>query len=341
MQNTPILFARVDLGACDPTTLTSRGVTKVTTTSEQPEIVYLLDASIYIFQSHFSPYVECRSTEGTELSAFYGFTLFLLQFLRRVKPTHLAIAHDASLFCGFRHELSPDYKSNRELPDENLAMQLQACSEICGILGLISFVSKVYEADDIIGTMASNVRQESDACAIHIVSRDKDLAQLLVSKQDCLWDYSGNIKRFSTDIMNDYGVWPEQFTDYLGLVGDSVDCISGVPGVGPVKARALLEAFGSVEGIYRNLDKVGALSLRGAARLPDILEANRESAELSKLLATIVCDVSDDNEAFSNITLETLLRGRPDLRGLESFLAQYCFSGRDLDHILSQARQLG
>ena len=305
MQNTPILFARVDLGACDPTTLTSRGVTKVTTTSEQPEIVYLLDASIYIFHSHFSPYVECRSTKGTELSAFYGFTLFLLQFLRRVKPTHLAIAHDASLFCGFRHELSPDYKSNRELPDENLAMQLQACSEICGILGLISFVSKVYEADDIIGTMASNVRQESDACAIHIVSRDKDLAQLLVSKQDCLWDYSGNSKRFSTDIMNDYGVWPEQFTDYLGL------------------------------------DKVGALSLRGAARLPDILAANRESAELSKLLATIVCDVSDDNEAFSNIKLETLLRGRPDLRGLESFLAQYCFSGRDLDHILSQARQLG
>ena len=139
-------------------------MTEVTATSERPEIVYLLDASIYIFQSHFSPHVECRSTEGTELSALYGFTLFLLQFLRRVKPTHLAVAHDASLFCGFRHELSSDYKSNRELPDENLAMQLQACAEICGILGLISFASKVYEADDIIGTLASSVRQEANAC---------------------------------------------------------------------------------------------------------------------------------------------------------------------------------
>lgn len=312
----------------------------MTATAKQPEIVYLLDASIYIFQSHFSPYVECRSTEGTELSALYGFTLFLLQFLRRVKPTHLAVAHDASLFCGFRHELSPNYKSNRELPDENLAMQLQACSEVCGILGLISFASKVYEADDIIGTMASNVRQETKACAIHIVSRDKDLAQLLVSKQDCLWDYSGNVKRFRNDILNDYGVWPEQFTDYLGLVGDSVDCISGVPGVGPVKARALLEAFGSVEGIYRNLDKVGALSLRGATRLPAILAANRESAELSKLLATIVCDVSDDDEAFANTSLETMVRGRPDMKGLESFLTEYNFAGRDLDHILSQTRQI-
>ena len=274
------------------------------------------------------------------MSALSGFPLFLLQFWRRVKPTPVAVAHDASLFCGFRHELSPDYKSNRELPDENLAMQLQACSEICGILGLISFASKVYEAEDIIGTMASSVRQETKACAIHIVSRDKDLAQLLVSKQDCLWDYSGNVKRFSVDILNDYGVRPEQFTDYLGLVGDSVDCISGVPGVGPVKARVLLEEFGSVEGIYNNLDKVGALPLRGAARLPAILEAHRESAELSKLLATIVCDVSDDNEGFANISLETMARGRPDMKGLESFLTEYNFSSRDLDHILSQARQL-
>ncbi len=315
-------------------------MTEVTATAEQPEIVYLLDASIYIFQSHFSPYVECRSTEGAELSALYGFTLFLLQFLRRVKPTHLAVAHDASLFCGFRHQLSPDYKSNRELPDENFAMQLQACSEICGILGLISFVSKVYEADDIIGSMASSVRQQTEACAIHIVSRDKDLAQLLVSSQDCLWDYSGNVKRFSMDILNDYGVRPEQFTDYLGLVGDSVDCISGVPGVGPVKARVLLKEFGSVEGIYSNLDKVGSLSLRGATRLPDILAAHRESAVLSKLLATIVCDVSDDNETFSNIKLETLARGHPDMNGLENFLEEYSFPGRDLDHILSQAGQL-
>jgi len=317
------------------------GAPYVTTTNKQPDIVYLVDASIYIFQSHFSLYVECQSTECTELSALYGFTQFLLQFLRRVNPTHLAVAHDESLFCGFRHELSSDYKSNRELPDENLAMQLQACTEFCGLLGLLSFSSRVYEADDIIGTMAQTVRQENEGCAVHILSRDKDLAQLLVSEGDCLWDYSGNRKRFSGDIFDEYGVRPGQFTDYLGLVGDAVDCISGVPGVGPVKARALLSEFDSIEGIYSNLDAVGKLSLRGAARLPELLLEHRETAELSKLLATIVCDVTDKDEKFSNLGLQSLARGQPDLQALEIFLAQYNFPARDSERILSLAHQLG
>ena len=312
----------------------------MTATSEPPQIVYLVDASIYIFQSHFSPYVECHSTAGTELSALYGFTQFLLRFLRRVNPSHLAVAHDQSLFCGFRHQLSTEYKSNRELPDENLAMQLQACSEICAILGLTSFASKVYEADDIIGTMASTLRHESHGCAIHIVSKDKDLVQLLVSEKDCLWDYSGNRKRYRDDILRDYGVRPEQFTDYLGLVGDSVDCISGVPGVGPVKARLLLGEFGTIEGVYRNLHKVGALPLRGAARLSDILVEHLASAQLSKLLATIVCDVSDEEEQFTNIALASLEPDQPDIKGLESFLTEYNFAARDFDRILVAARQL-
>lgn len=313
---------------------------RVTTTGEQPEIVYLVDASIYIFQSHFSPHVECQSTDGIELSALYGFTQFLLQFLRRVNPSHLAVAHDDSLFCGFRHELSSDYKSNRELPDENLAMQLQACTEICDLLGLMSFISKVYEADDIIGTMARTMRQATEGCAIHILSKDKDLAQLLVSEHDCLWDYNGSRKRFGKDIFDEYGVHPDQFTDYLGLVGDAVDCIAGVPGVGPVKARALLAEFDSLEGIYQNLASVGMLPIRGAARLPNILLEHRESAELSKLLATIVCDVTAKDESFANLGLQAIERKRPDLRGLETFLMQYNFSSRDLDRILSLARQL-
>ena len=99
--------------------------------SAQHSTYYLVDGSIYIFQSHFSPYVECFDTQGNDLSAVYGFTQFLLQFLRRVKPTLIAVALDESLFTGFRHKLCPIYKSNRELPDENLAMQLKACREIC------------------------------------------------------------------------------------------------------------------------------------------------------------------------------------------------------------------
>lgn len=313
----------------------------MTTPSGQAETVFLIDASIYIFQSHFSPYVECFDDEGGELSALYGFTQFLLQFLRRVQPTHLAIALDQSLFCGFRHQLSPEYKSNRELPDDNLAMQLQACAEICSILGLATFSSKVYEADDIIGTLAARVRQQSkNDVTVYIVSRDKDLAQLLIGDKDCLWDYSGNRKRFSVDIMDEFGVHPRQIPDYLGLAGDSVDCISGVPGVGPVKARELLRQFDNLAGVYLNLDKVGQLPLRGARRLSSLLSEHKERAELSKTLATIVCDVDDPEEAFSITNLDSLSIGQARLDSLRQFLVNYKFKSGDQNRILSLTTRL-
>ena len=301
-----------------------------------PTTVYLVDASIYIFQAHFSPYTEYLNSDGDDFSALYGFTQFLIQFRRRTKASHIAIAHDESLFCGFRHDLCPNYKSNRELPDESLARQLVACNEICKLLGLVAYGSKNYEADDIIGTLANRMRLESaNTTAISIVSRDKDLAQLLRHPKDCLWDYSGNRKRHWPDIISDFGVSPLQIPDYLGLAGDAVDCISGVPGVGPVKARELLKHFESVEGVYQNIEKVGLLQLRGARRLQTQLSEFRELAELSKRLATIVCDVHDHNEAFSHAELLDLQVGSIDTKGLQEFLKSYGFHPSDQASILA------
>jgi 5'-3' exonuclease len=219
-------------------------------------------------------------------------------------------------------------------------MQLAACGEICGILGLPSFSSTVYEADDIIGTLAERVRRDRQDIEVHILSRDKDLAQLLEGDKDCLWDYNGNRKRFRADIVNEFGVHPEQFPDYLGLVGDSVDRISGVPGVGPVKAKEILQRFQSLEDVYLNLDKMGELPLRGAGRLADLLEGHRELAELSKVLATIVCDVEDPEESFSAAGLDTLQIDDIDAIELSSFLNTYKFSARDNDRIMSAARRI-
>ena len=92
------------------------------------------------------------------MSALFGFTQFLIQLVRRIQPRFIAVAHDESLFTGFRHKLSPDYKSNRELPDENLGMQLAGCLEVSSLLGMSTFSSKVYEADDIVGTLATKIR---------------------------------------------------------------------------------------------------------------------------------------------------------------------------------------
>jgi len=309
--------------------------------TQQTEIIYLVDASIYIFQAHFSPNVECYDTDGNELSALYGFIQFLSQFLRRVRPGRIAVAMDASLFTGFRHDLCEKYKSNRELPDENLEMQLNACAEICNIFGLENYSSKKYEADDIIGTLSCRMLEHSAGeIGIGIVSRDKDLAQLLRSSRDFLWDYSGSRKRYIADIENDFGVTPEQFPDYLGLVGDSVDCITGVPGVGPVKAIELLKNFNSMQGVYQNLESICDLPLRGAKGLARVLEQHRELAELSKTLATIVCDAKDELESFASATPESLTLSQIDIAQFENFLGEYNFVQGDRAHLLSVAKNI-
>ena len=308
--------------------------------TDQNSTYYLVDGSIYIFQSHFSPHVECVDADGNELSAVYGFTQFLLQFLRRVKPDRIAVALDESLFSGFRHDLCPNYKSNRELPDENLTMQLKGCREICSILGIASYASKKYEADDIIGTLSVRMSEllPGDP-ALCIVTRDKDLSQLLRTDKDYMWDYSGNRRRYRADIQEEFGVSPEQFADYLGLVGDAVDCITGVPGVGPVKAKELLRNFASMDGIYENLDAVAGLSLRGAAGLALKLEAHQAEARLSRELATIICDANDQHEGFAHAVPSSLEVAAIDISSFEKFLSNYKFTKNDSAHLLSVAER--
>jgi 5'-3' exonuclease len=310
--------------------------------TNENNIYYLLDGSIYIFQSHFSPYVECSDSDGNDLSAVYGFTQFLLQFLRRVKPQSIAVALDESLFTGFRHGLCPEYKSNRELPDENLAMQLDACREVSSIAGIATYSSSKYEADDIIGTLSTRMWEMSGGDAtLCIVSRDKDLSQLLRTERDYLWDYSGNRKRYRIDIEEEFGVRPEQFPDYLGLVGDAVDCISGVPGVGPVKAKELLRNFSSLDGVYANLSAVPDLELRGAKGLAGKLEMHQEQARLSKELATIACDVDDKHESFAHAVPNSLALSMFDTGSFERFLAKYNFTTEDSSHLLSVVERFG
>lgn len=283
--------------------------------------VYLVDASIYIFQAYFSPNLQIWSDDDRDLSAFYGFAQFLLRFLRQSRPVHIAAAFDESLFCGFRHTLYPAYKSNRELPDEDLALQLSACAELAQLLGVVSYGSRIYEADDIIGTLAARMRQDfnPDVC---IVTRDKDLAQLLRGERDHLWDFSGNSRRFRKEIIQQYGIRPEQFPDYLGLVGDAVDSIPGVPGIGQVAATCLLRHFESMPLLYEHLDEVPQLSYRGAAKAPELLRRHEAQARLSRTLATIVEDVTDPLESFAAADRTSILWTEPQQDGVRDLLVR-------------------
>jgi DNA polymerase-1 len=179
------------------------------------------------------------------------------------------------------------------------------------------FASKVYEADDIIGTLAAHYRTEHSLQnligePVCIVSRDKDLAQLLRNDGDHVWDFSGSLRRFHDDIVRQYGIRPSQFPDYLGLVGDAVDCIPGVPGIGPVAACALLQHFQTLPQLYDNLTEVASLSYRGAKKGAELLKRHQEIAMLSRQLATIVEDVDHPEEAFSSIGCAQLLWSAPD-----------------------------
>lgn len=304
--------------------------------------VYLVDASIYIFQAHFSPYTQVWSRRAEDRSAFAGFLHFLLRFLRstqRQGPVPIAVAFDESLQSGFRHRLYPDYKSNRVLPDENLARQLEACARVCGTLGISAFGSTEYEADDIIGTLSVSCTADDDSRHLVIVSRDKDLAQLLSGPQDCIWDFYGNAQRRREDIYQRTGIWPEQFPCYLGLTGDSIDCIPGVPGIGPVAARQLLQHFGNLDNLFESLSAVPGLGMRGGARCASLLTEHRDMALLSRELATIVRQVPE-TESFAGRKVDDLWSGAVDKDGFEQLLQDMELAEDDIRRFCTQVNSL-
>ncbi|WP_049723810.1 5'-3' exonuclease [Gilvimarinus polysaccharolyticus] len=252
--------------------------------------VCLIDASIYIFRYYFAlPESRFSEREGHSTDAVYGFTGFLLQLLERHRPERLAVCFDESLETGFRHQLYPLYKSSRALPDAALEFQLKACAEAAQLLGLATFASTRYEADDLIGSLYLSCCAEPTAIAI--LSRDKDLAQLLAREQDCFWDYSADVRYQHDDITIKYGVMPAQIVDYLALVGDAGDDIPGVPGIGAKTAIALLRYFGSLDALFARLDEVAQVPVRGARTLAAKILAAQEQIKLAQQLATIVQDI--------------------------------------------------
>lgn len=265
------------------------------TNGPQPT-VYLIDASIYIFRAWFSVPDSMRGEDGLPVNAVYGFCRFLTEFVERSHPRHVGVAFDESLTKSFRNEIYPQYKMNRELPPEGLKHQFKLCRRAAEAAGFYCVSSDQYEADDLIATMSLSMREQGYRNVI--VSGDKDLAQLIRGK-DFWWDFARDNQLDSDKIVEKFGVPPEAIQDYLGLCGDAVDNIPGVPGIGPKTATALLQEFGTVENLYANLASVAALTIRGAKGLPAKLKEHKEQALLSKLLATVAYDAPIDSQANS------------------------------------------
>jgi len=279
-------------------------------------LIYLVDASVYIFRAYYSELPEMTDKDGNAAHAVFGFARFLSDLMEKVRPTHIAVAFDQRLASSFRNRIYPAYKANRDPPPPGLELQFQRCREFCRHLGVAAFISPEYEADDIIGTLAAIMRREG-VCSV-LITRDKDLAQL-IRDGDHYWDY-GHRERFGyEDIEKRFGVIPERFADYLALTGDSVDNIQGVPGIGPKTAAALMKEFACLEDLYAGIERVARLKLRGALGLLERLRVHRDAAFLARRLTMITCDMPLAVDAAA------LRRRKPDSSALTSFYDHHGF----------------
>ena len=279
-------------------------------------MVYLVDASVYIFRAWYSLRPEQHDGDGNPTHALYGFARFLGDLIERRAPRYLAVAFDECRGSGHRHALLPSYKANREPAPPELKRQFALCREFCRHLGVAEFGSSDYEADDLIGTLAARVRAEG--LRVTVVTRDKDLSQL-IERGDSFWDYSDAAEYSYEEIAARFGVVPERMADYLALTGDAVDNIPGVPGIGPKTAAALMSRYATLEALYDDLDQLAYLPLRGAVRLPAKLREHRAAAYLARALTRIHCDapLAADREA--------LRRRGPALQALGEFCSRHGF----------------
>jgi len=249
---------------------------------------YVIDASYYVFRAWFSMPDDMRDHDGNAVNALYGFTRFLGDFLEHTKPEYVAVAFDTALETCFRNEIYPAYKANRDPAPAELKQQFDRCRDVTRALGCREYTSPRFEADDIIGTLVTRMREQGMRSTI--LSRDKDLLQLL-DAGDAMWDFTGGKRTHYKDVSRRFGVTAEQMVDYLALAGDSVDNIPGVPGIGPKTAAALLGHFGDLDSLYARLDEVAAVNVRGAAKLGARLDTHREHAIISRKLTRIARDV--------------------------------------------------
>lgn len=280
-------------------------------------MLYLIDASIYVFRAYYSLPDSMTDPQGNPVQAVYGFANFLCDFARKSKADYVGTAFDISLTSSFRNDIYPDYKANREPAPEELKRQFSYCRQIADAMGFACFADSTCEADDIIGTLATKWREQEGE--VTVVSRDKDLLQLL-RPGDVYWDFANDRTVRYDDVLGEFGVQPEQVADYLALTGDAVDNIKGVPGIGPKTASKLLEAYPTLDAVYEHLDDLHEINVRGARTLSSKLTEHQEAAYVARQLTQIKCDMPLRAER------DTLKRRAPDEQAINRLFDELGFS---------------
>jgi len=245
----------------------------------------LVDGSSYLFRA-FHALPPLINSKGQPTGAIKGVINMIRRLYKDYPGSQIAVVFDAKGKT-FRNDMYTEYKANRPPMPDDLRTQIEPIHKIIAAMGLPLLVVEGVEADDVIGTLAN---QASLAGRDTVISTgDKDMAQL-VTEHVSLVNTMTNTEMDVQGVHEKFGIGPELIIDFLALMGDKVDNIPGVPGVGEKTALALLQGLGSIETIYANLDKVADLSFRGSKTMSAKLEANEEFAKLSYELATIKLD---------------------------------------------------
>ena len=277
--------------------------------AEKKPRLFLIDGSSYIYRAFFAiPHLS--NSKGFPTNAIYGFTNMLLKVVREQEPEYLAIAFDAP-GPTFRHEVFGEYKANRPSMPENLRPQIPFIKEIVSALQIPILEIEGYEADDLIGSLAKKL--ESEGMNTVIVSGDKDLMQL-ITPQVVMYDPMKDKTFEIPEVKERFGVPPDKVVEVMGLCGDTSDNIPGVPGIGEKTAARLIEQFGSIEELLKNLDQVKNPTLRAS------LGHYADQARLSRELAAL------DTQAPLAWDLEKLKPGMPDREKLHKIFKEMEFS---------------
>lgn len=253
--------------------------------------VVLIDGSSYLYRAFYA-LPPLKSPDGKPTGAIYGFIRMLLKTINLFNTPYIAVAFDLPGKT-VRHEKFKEYKATRKETPNDLKAQIPTIKEIIKLLGINIIEKPSYEADDIIATLSK--KAEKEGYEVIIVTPDKDMNQLI----------NENIKIYNPmkdeivdteKIKENYGILPTQFLDYLTLIGDNIDNIPGIKGVGPKTATLLLNEFGNLENILKNIDKLkgklkeyfqevkleDVLSMKDLLKLHDDLEIDLEIKDLKK-----------------------------------------------------------
>ncbi|SHO55517.1 DNA polymerase I [Vibrio quintilis] len=274
----------------------------------------LIDGSSYLYRA-FHAYPETMSNGKIQTNAIYGVVNMIRSMLRQYPSDRIAVIFDAKGKT-FRDDMYPEYKAHRPpMPDE-LRSQIEPLHKIIRSMGLPLLAIEGVEADDVIGTISTQASQAG--IPVLISTGDKDMAQL-VNDKVTLINTMTNVILDREGVIEKFGIPPELIIDYLSLMGDKVDNIPGVPGVGEKTAKALLQGIGGLDALYQNLDKISDLTFRGSKSMAKKLEEHKDDALLSYQLATIKLDVALDE------TPESLVKQDPDKDNLTEMYSQLAF----------------